>query len=110
MREIKRRVVRDPARQSWTQISVQVRSHIQITTRWTTAQPLDRAAYQKVDVPVSGVELDQTGRLVNIQQHERAFRMRAFDNRANVNPITAAIRRMRESDEGGLIVDRIENS
>ena len=87
MGEVEWRIVSDPAGQSWSQISLQVGSHVQVTAGWATAKPFDRAADEKVDIPIGRVQLYHTGRLVNVQQYERAFCVCVFDDRLRVNPI-----------------------
>ena len=62
-----------------------------VTARWATTEPFDRAANEKIDIPVSSIQLHHTGRLVNVQQHERAFRMRVFYDCLRVNTIRTAV-------------------
>ena len=112
LRKIKRRVVRYPTRQSRLQLGLQIRPHIQISAGGTAAQPLDRAADQKIDFPIARLQLHRAGRLIDVEQHQRAMFVRPFDDRLDLDAVRAAKRNMRQRDQRGVssIASRIRPS
>src|SRR5205085_323497 len=105
-RERERLFVRDPAREARAQLALQFGPHVEVAARWPAAQPLDRAADEKVHAPLTGLQLRHARRLVRVEHDERTHTVRAFDNRARVNAVRASVRGVRERDEAGRLVYR----
>ena len=73
----------DPSGKSRLELIDQIRSHVEITARWSAAKPLDGTADEKVDVPFLYIDNRNTDRLIRIHHDKSADLMGTSYNRVN---------------------------
>ena len=106
----KRRGMSEPAGQRRLDLLLKVRPHIQKARR---ARPAIHifigAADGEIDVEAGKVERQRPGRVRQINQNQRAVRMRLFNNRRHVMRARRSVIHMGDADERRMPVNSAEN-
>ena len=100
--------MREPAGQSRLERRDPIGPHVQVAAGGTSAQPLDRPADHEIDPPAVRVHLEDTGRLVGVEEDQGADAARSFDDRSRVETVRAPVRHVRQGYQGRVLVDGVQ--
>ena len=101
--------MRLPAREPRGQALGEIGPDVEPAVARAAAKPLDRAADGKVDAERAHVERNDAGRLVTIEDHERADLVCPPDDRLDVLDLPGLEQDVTDRDEERALVDRVDD-
>ena len=101
--------MRLPARVGRLEPLGEVRANVEPAVARPTAEPLDRAADREVHAERRDVERHDPGRLVGVEDHDRADLVRAPHDRLDVLDLRGLEEDVADRDEERALVDRVDD-
>src|SRR5438477_8718171 len=101
----KRIAMRHPSRERRVELRAQIFADVKVSDARSSAEPLQDAAYRKINTKTTHIDRDRSCCLKCIKNHVGADAMRAFHNRARVHDVRAAEKNLRNRHEERRLVD-----